>query len=79
MFGRLFPGITLVLGNKSCTIGEPVYFPFKWCHICKEHVFVGRAAELSMWVAPVKGLPNLLCQSAYSAIDSCLVDWKIEF
>ena len=26
-----------------------------------------------MWIAPMKNLPNLLCQKAYSAIDTCLV------
>lgn len=36
-----------------------------------------------MWVIPMKNLPNLVfwCQTAHSAIDSCLVcsfDWKIE-
>ena len=33
--------VTMLLGNKSYTVGKPVYFPFKWCHICKEHAFVG--------------------------------------
>ena len=33
--------VTMLLGNKSYTFGKPVYFPFKWCHICEEHVFVG--------------------------------------
>ena len=66
--------VTMLLGNKSYTVGKPVYFHFKWCHICKEHALMGLSA-LSMWVAPMKNLPNLLfqCQAAYSAaaIESC--------
>lgn len=27
---------------------------FKWCHICKKNVFVGWAAELSLWVTSMK-------------------------
>ena len=46
----------MLLGNK--TVGKPVYFPFNWCDICKEHAFGGWAAELSMWVAPMKNVPN---------------------
>lgn len=41
----------MLSGNTSYTIGESVYFP---CHICKEHAFMGWAAELSMWNAPMK-------------------------
>lgn len=44
----------MLLGNKSYTIWKPVYFPPKWCHICKENTFVGWPAELSVWVAPMK-------------------------
>ena len=33
--------VTMLLGNKSYTVGKPVYFPFKWCQICKEHALVG--------------------------------------
>ena len=33
--------VTMLLGNTSYTVGKPIYFPFKWCHICKEHVFGG--------------------------------------
>ena len=54
--------VTKLLGNKAYTIGKPVYLPFKWCHICKEHAFVERAAEMRMLVAPMKDLSNLLCQ-----------------
>lgn len=32
--------VTMLLGSKSYTAGNPVYFPFKWCHMCKEHAFV---------------------------------------
>ena len=28
------------LGNECYTVGKPVYFPFKWCHIRKEHAFL---------------------------------------
>lgn len=52
----------MVLGNESYTVGRADYNPFKSCHICKECVFVGCAAELRMWVSPMKGLTNLLCQ-----------------
>ena len=41
----------MLLGNKSHTVGKPVYFPFKVCHICNKNAFVGWAAELSIWVA----------------------------
>ena len=33
--------VTMLLGNKSYTVGKPVYFPFKFCHICKEYAFGG--------------------------------------
>lgn len=50
--------------NKSYTIGKPVYFPFRWCHICKEHAFLGWAAVLSKWVAAMTNVPNCLCYQA---------------
>ena len=31
-----------------------------------------------MWVVSMKDLPNLLCQTAYSAVDSFSVDWMIK-
>lgn len=67
--------VTMLLGNKCYTVGKLVYYPFKCCHIWKEHAFVGWAVERTMWVAPMKNLPALLCQfqTTYSAIDSCLV------
>ena len=33
--------VTMLLDNTSYTVGKPVYFPFKWCHICKEHALGG--------------------------------------
>lgn len=30
-----FPVVTILSGNKSSTVGKPVYLSFKWCHICK--------------------------------------------
>ena len=51
-------------------------FPFKKCNICKEHLFVGWAAELSTWLAAMEDLANLLfqCQTTFFflevAIDS---------
>ena len=66
-----------LLSTKSHTDGKPVYFPFERCHICKENAFVGGAAELSMWVAPIKNLLNLCrYQTAYSSIDSRLVSFS---
>lgn len=64
-------------GSKSYNVGNPVCFPFECCHVCKENAFVGGAAELSMWVVPMKNLPNILCkcQTASSAVDSCLVSF----
>ena len=76
--------VKMLLGNKCYTTGKPVFLSFKWCHICKEHASVGWAAEWGMWIAPMKNLPNLLCQKAYSAIDTCLVlfggldDWSLK-
>ena len=67
LFGRLF----LCCNNASWqTAGKSDYFPFKWCHICGEHAFVGWATELSVWAAPMKDLPNLLCnQTAFLSLD----------
>ena len=48
MVGYFFV-VTMLIGNKSFTIGKPVYFHSKWCNICKEHAFVGWR-----WVAPMK-------------------------
>lgn len=30
-----FFAVTTLLGNKSCTVGKPVNFPFKMYHSCK--------------------------------------------
>ena len=71
-----FP-VTMLRGNKSYTVGKPVYFPNKWCHICKEHAFMGRAAEyeyvgFQIFSANAKRLILPL------TIAWCLVDWMIE-
>lgn len=50
----LFFVVTKLLGKRSCSVGKPVYSPFEWCHICKELVLVGWAAELSVWAVPMK-------------------------
>lgn len=65
----------MFLGNKSYTVGKSAYLLFIWSHICKENKFVVWAAEFSMGAAPLKNLPDLLCQrqTAYSANNSCLV------
>ena len=52
--------VTMLRGNKSRIVGKPDCFPFKWSHICQGPEFMGTAAELSMWVTPIKDLPNLL-------------------
>lgn len=62
VFGRFFV-VTMLLANNSYTVTKPVY-------ICKDHTCVGWAAELSIWVAPMKHFPNLLCQTAYSWLKS---------
>ena len=68
----------MLLGNKSYTVGKPVYFPFKWCHICKEHAFVGWAAQLSMWVAPKMCQNSPILLLVFTLVLSCLLDWMIE-
>lgn len=68
VFGRLF----LCCNNASWKWilhrWKPVYPPFKWRHTCQKHAFVGWAAELSVWVAPMKNVTNLcqvmLCDNA---------------
>ena len=52
---------TMLFGNTSYTVGKPVFLPFQWYHVCEEQAFVGWAAELSMRVAPMKDVTNLLC------------------
>lgn len=37
LFGRFF--VCCLLGNNASTVWNPVYFPFKRCHICKEHLW----------------------------------------
>lgn len=62
-----FGVVTVFLGNKSYTVGQPVYFPLNGA------TFVGkRIHELSVWATPM-----LLCQyqTAYSAVDFCLVSF----
>jgi len=60
------------------TVGEPVFLPFQWHHIYEEQAFVGWAAELSMWGAPMKN-----DKSHCVAADSSLVlfgrldDWSL--
>lgn len=50
--------VKMLLGNESYNIRNPGYFPCKCCNICKEHTFVGGAAELR-----VEGLRLLaICQ-----------------
>lgn len=41
VIAEFFFVVKMVLGNKSYTVGKPVYFPFEWCHICREPSFVG--------------------------------------
>lgn len=66
----------MLLSNNSYTVVKPVYFSL---NICKENAFLSGPAELSMsmWVAPMKILLNLICQNqtAYSAIDLSLVSF----
>lgn len=53
----LFGGCSMSVGllsNKYHTVQKPVYFPLKWCYICKENTFVWWAVELSMWDVPIK-------------------------
>ena len=78
VFGRLFLCCNNASGQYILYGWKASLFPFKWYYICEEHAFVVWAAELSMWVVPMKDLPNLFCQTSYSAIDSCLMDWMIE-
>lgn len=60
--------VIMLLGNTCYAIGNPGYFPVNVV------TFVVWAADLSMWVAPMRNLPNLCqWQTAYSAINSCLV------
>lgn len=42
--------VTMPFGSTTYTLGKPVDFPFKRCHICKKHAFVGQTVELIMWV-----------------------------
>lgn len=49
----------MLFSNKSCTVGNIVYFPHQWCHICKENAFVG-------WVCGY-----FICQKSCSSIGSC--------
>ena len=37
----------MLLGNESYTVGKPDYFPFKWCHICKN---IHLCDEQQSWV-----------------------------
>lgn len=57
-------------------IRKPVNFPLKWCHMCKEHAFVAWTVKLSIWVPQMKKMPNLLCQTVYSAIS---IDTRLRF
>lgn len=60
--------VIMLLSNTCYAIGNPGYFPVNVV------TFVVWAADLSMWVAPMRNLPNLCqWQTAYSAINSCLV------
>lgn len=61
----------MLLVKKSQSVGKPVYLPFKWRHICKEHAFVRWAADPGIWAVSVINLPNLFwrCQTAYSVVD----------
>lgn len=42
----------MLLGNKSYAVWKPVYFSFKWWHICKERAFVW-ALILRFWYPQV--------------------------
>lgn len=50
VLATIFRIIAMLLGNKPYTVRKPVYFYFNWSHICKDHAFVGWAAELSVGV-----------------------------
>ena len=62
-FGNLclvdyFSVVTMLIGIVFYIVGKPVYLPSQWCPTCKDHAFVGWAAQLIMWVAPKKNLPK---------------------
>lgn len=66
---------SMLFSNQSYAVIRLDYFSLKWIHIFNEHVFVGWAAELRMWLAHMKSLPNLLyqCQTAYY---EALLEWR---
>lgn len=33
--------VTVLLGSTSLDRWKACLFPFKWCHVCREHAFVG--------------------------------------
>lgn len=55
------------MGNDGCTMCETKQ------QKTVGNTIVGRVAEQSMWVGPMRNLLNLLCQcqTAYSVISSC--------
>ena len=49
----------MLIAIVFCIVGKPVYLPLQWCPTCKDHAFVGWAAQLIMWVAPKSNLPKV--------------------
>lgn len=65
--------VAMLLSNKSYMAKKSVDVPFKCCHICNEHSFVGQAEELSILAAPMKDLPHIQsqCQTDFFSFLGC--------
>ena len=77
--------VTMLICIVFYIVGKTVYLPSQWCPTCKDHAFVGWAAQLIMWVAPKKNLPKCSANGkqcilllVLTLVLSCLVDWMIE-